>query len=71
MCVSILLRPLKHECLERFFLVPYSRYVSQSASCEAFGQNALKVCRPLNGKQEQLHLNLLSPRSHHFSKLHP
>lgn len=53
------------------FFFSYSRYVSQSASGEAFGQNALKVCRPLNGKQEQLHLNLLSPRSHDFSKLHP
>lgn len=54
-----------------FFFFPYSRYVSQSAAREALGQNALKVCGPLNGKQEQLHLDLLSPRSHDFSKLHP
>lgn len=44
----------------------YSRYVRQSASREAFGQQALKVCGPLNGKQKQFHLNLLSPCSHHF-----
>lgn len=49
----------------------YSRYVSQRASCEAFGQKTLEVGRPLNGEQEQLHLDLLRACSHDFSKLRP
>lgn len=68
MCLSILLRSLTCECIEG---IPYSRYVSQSASCEAFGEKTLKVCCPLYGEQKQLHLYLFSPCSHDFSKLHP
>lgn len=68
MCLSILLRSLTCDRIER---IPYSSYISQSASCEAFGEETLKVCCPLYGEQKQLHLYLFSPCSHDFSKLHP
>ena len=51
--------------------VSHSRYVSQGASSEAFGQQTLEVCCSLNCEQKQLHLNLLSSCSHDFGKLHP
>lgn len=51
--------------------ISHSMYVGQGASREAFGQKTLKVGGPLDGKQEQLHLDLLRPRSHHLGQLHP
>lgn len=45
--------------------------VRQSASCEAFGQQALKICGSLYCKQKQLHFDFLRPCPHDFGELCP
>lgn len=50
--------------------VSYPWCISQSASCEALGQQTLKVCGSLNGKEQQFHFNLLCSCSHNFCQFH-